>query len=189
MATSQWKPAKNLPRYVKPWQTDGVKRSELSLRSHRHRLLHRRYFTVHLRVGVFAGPLFTGGALTSSAGYIKLFMRRSHRSRSRRSKGNISGIVLGSPAPRYLFQQSAAAPGNTHKHAHLDHAALDKSALKGARLRHGEHEVFVRNEREKEKRSISAAHRRRIRLRLANASVSACLFLVINPFYTPKLAF
>lgn len=45
---------------------------------------------------------------------------------------------------------SAAAPGNTHKHTHLDHAAVDKSALKGGRLRHGEHEVFVRNGREKE---------------------------------------
>lgn len=42
------------------------------------------------------------------AGYIKLFMRLSLRSCSRHSKGSISGIVLRSLAPRYLFKQSRA---------------------------------------------------------------------------------
>lgn len=82
---------------------------------------------------------------------------------------------------------SAAPPGNTHKHAHLDHAAVDKSALKGGRLRHGEHEVFVRNERGKEGSDQFLQH---------VGAVSGCswltpplppVFLVINPFYTRKL--
>lgn len=51
---------------------------------------------------------------------------------------------------------SAVTPGNTHKHAHLDHGAVDKSALKGVRLRHGEHEVFDRNEREKGREGINS---------------------------------
>lgn len=150
LATSQWKPAKN--RLVTS-NFSTLTALEVQINSNRplSSFTAPQVFHSPFVCGCVCRAIIHPQVSTSSEGYIKLFMRGSHRSCSCCSKGNISGIVLGSPAPRYLFKQSAATPGNTHKHTHLDHAAVDKSALKGGRLRHGEHEVFVRNEREREK--------------------------------------